>query len=343
MAIRIFIRIIIIMVDVRNKKILFLSPKGSCLHYSEGIKNVLQKKGATVFFYDERPSQNSFAKVLIKKFKKSFPIYYLAYINRLIKQHPKVDVVFIIRGEGLTLASMNLLKQAYPKAKFILYMWDVLRAVDVSEVIPFFDLVLTFDPDDAIKMGGGVKFFPTFYLEEYRTLQKTSVDIDVFFVGSIYANRFRELHQIEKILLKDNVVPFFYYYLPSRLLYFKNYVLTNRELKAKYKDFYYSPMTFQETLSYMARSKAILDIRYSEQKSLSMRAFEALGSGTKYITNNPEIRKYDFYHSNNIYIIGYEDRSISDFLRLEYQKIPQGLIEKYSVFNWVDSIFRLVV
>lgn len=330
------------MIDVKHKKILFLSPKGSCLHYSIGIKNVLEQKGATVFFYDERPSQNSFSKVLIKKFKRSLPSYYLAYINKLVKRHLEIDIVFIIRGEGLTLDSMKVLKQAYPNAKFILYMWDVLKAVDISEVIPSFDLVLTFDPDDAEKLGGKVKFLPTFYLEEYKTLQKTSIDIGVFFVGSIYANRFNALYQIKKMLLKEKITPFFYYYLPSRLLYLKNYVLHNRDLNAKYKDFYYSPMTFQETLKYVARSQAILDIRYSEQKSLSMRAFEALGSKTKYITNNPEIQKYDFYNSNNIYILGIDKRNISDFLKLEYEDIAPMIVEKYSVSNWVNSIFQLI-
>lgn len=330
------------MIDLKHKKILFLSPKGSCLHYSVGIKNVLEQNGATVFFYDERPSQNSFAKVLIKKFKRSLPIYYLAYIKKLVKRHPDIDVVFIIRGEGLTSESINVLKHAYPNAKFILYMWDVLEAVNVTEVIPSFDLVLTFDPDDAAKMGEKVRFLPTFYLKEYRDLQKTSIDIDVFFVGSIYANRFNALSQIKKILLENNIVPFFYYYLPSRLLYLKNYVLHNRELNAKYKDFYYSPMTFQETLKYVARSKAILDIRYSNQKSLSMRAFEALGSNTKYITNNPEIQKYDFYNPNNIYILGVDKRSISVFLEQKYENIDPMVVEKYSVSNWVDSIFQQI-
>lgn len=70
-----------------------------------------------------------------------------------------------------------------------------------------------------------------------------------------------------------------------------------------------------------------------------MRAFEALGAGIKYITNNPEIKKYDFYNSANIYLLGDDDRTISEFLALPLEKVDPVIKSKYSISSWIETIF----
>lgn len=329
------------MIDLLGKKILFLAPKGSCLHYSKGILHELKRRGAVVTFYDERPSQNSILKIALKKFKKKWPAFYSCYLKYIIQMNKKndYDIVFIIRGEGLMPVSINLLRTAYPHAKFILYMWDVLAAVDVREVIPYFDKVYSFDPEDVALVGGGLIFRPTFFLNDYSKVENREKKYDVFFVGSIYANRYMMLNSIKEMLYSQRLTCYFYYYLPSRFLFLRNYFFSNKKFKAKYSDFKYSPLSFKESMDVFFISRSILDIRYSSQKSLSMRAFEALGARVKYITNNPEIKKYDFYDSANVYLLGDEDKTISEFLALPLTNVDSKIISQYSVSSWVETVF----
>lgn len=90
-------------------------------------------------------------------------------------------------------------------------------------------------------------------------------------------------------------------------------------------------------------SKVVLDIVFREQKGLTLRCFEALATETKIITNNPEIRKYDFYNSQNIFI--FEDiekiKNIPiDFFKDPYKKINEKIVENYSVEKFLNDIFK---
>src|SRR5690606_39098696 len=60
---------------------------------------------------------------------------------------------------------------------------------------------------------------------------------------------------------------------------------------------------FSEIFKYSENSKIVIDIAHANQKGLSMRPFEALGLKRKLITNNTDIKNYDFYNPNNIFII----------------------------------------
>ena len=42
-----------------------ISPYGTCLHYTLAMKKELEKRGAEVRLYDERPSQKALAKIYI--------------------------------------------------------------------------------------------------------------------------------------------------------------------------------------------------------------------------------------------------------------------------------------
>lgn len=328
-----------------SKRILFLSPKGSCAHYSLSIVDILNDKGYEVDFYDERPSQLSFIKVLIKTVKKKITSIYSLYIRYLILKNRKkdYDYVWIVRGEGLMPESFSLLKKKYPKAKFILYMWDVLNAVDVSEVIPLFDKVYSFCPKDSQQFDN-IEFKPTFYLDKFKDIPQEEFKYDVFFAGSIYANRYKILNELKNILLKQNFKPFFYYYLPSRVILIKNALFTKERVRAKYSDFEYTPLSLSQSLDVLQYCKAVLDIRYGEQVSLSMRAFESLASKKKYITNNPEVMKYDFYNTDNVFVFNdfndLDSESFRTFLNSSFVMPEMHIYEKYSLTNWVNSIIK---
>jgi hypothetical protein len=92
---------------------------------------------------------------------------------------------------------------------------------------------------------------------------------------------------------------------------------------------------------YISAAKLLLDISRKEQKGLTFRVFESLGLEKKLITTNSDIKNYDFYNPKNILIISEENPIIPiDFFNNEYEDIPEFILKKYTLSNWVDVVFR---
>ena len=99
-------------------------------------------------------------------------------------------------------------------------------------------------------------------------------------------------------------------------------------------------MNREECLAAFEDSKAVLDCPVPNQEGLTMRTFETLALHRKLITTNRHVRKYDFYCSDNIYIVDSEKDEIPfDFFctpfNLEYE-----ISEKYSIKNFVKELIN---
>jgi hypothetical protein len=91
----------------------------------------------------------------------------------------------------------------------------------------------------------------------------------------------------------------------------------------------------------MKQSKVLLDIAQPKQEGLSFRIFEAMALEKKVITTNPAIVSYDFYNPENIFI--WEEGCTppaNGFFTNAYASLPAGIVEKYSLQNWVNKIFE---
>ena len=61
----------------------------------------------------------------------------------------------------------------------------------------------------------------------------------------------------------------------------------------------------------------------------------------KIITNKQDINKYDFYNSNNIFILGKDCiDDLKDFIISPYKDIPYEIEKKYDLEYWVDEYFH---
>ena len=70
-----------------------------------------------------------------------------------------------------------------------------------------------------------------------------------------------------------------------------------------------------------------------------MRTMEALAAKAKLITTNGEVVKYDFYDPADILVIDRENPAIpAEFLTTAYKDIPEEIVEKYSLTNWVKTL-----
>jgi hypothetical protein len=63
----------------------------------------------------------------------------------------------------------------------------------------------------------------------------------------------------------------------------------------------------------------------------------------KIITTNKSISEYDFYNPNNILILD-ENSEIDinlDFFKTPYQALSDAIYYKYTIENWVKTVFKL--
>lgn len=328
------------MINLKNKKVLMFSPYGATKHYGDAIKEELERRGAIVKGYDERPSQNAIMKIVIRLFKKKVPQIFSSYIERIIRQNANVefDYVLICRGEAFTEHSIDKLKKAFGKAKFILYLWDILETTNVKNIIHCFNKAMSFDPYNVLN-NKGLMFRPTFCVPAYEKVKPLKEGkYDIMFVGTLHSSRYKIIESFKQAFDKQNLTYFVYLYVPSILVYIKDLILKFPYISIKKVNF--SPITLNATVKKMDECCCVLDINYTTQKSLSMRPYEAMFSKRKYITTNPEIKNYDFYDENNILIIDINNPIIpKSFVDSSFKDIDPNILHRYSVKGFVEELF----
>ena len=97
-------------------------------------------------------------------------------------------------------------------------------------------------------------------------------------------------------------------------------------------------INYEQILKYIDESKCIIDIIQEFQGTLTWRPLEAMFYRKKLITNFKDIKEYDFYKKDNIFIIGEDDPSnIKNFVNTGYVDIPQNIIKKYTIDGWIEN------
>lgn len=270
-------------------------------------------------------------KYLIKLYNDSLKKFYTKKLNSF---NEEFDFFFTLAKEYSD-EFMVTLKNKYPNIKTILYLWDSL------ELSPYqknfhknFDYIFTFDRVDAEKYN--FVFRPTFYIDEFR---KNLVDfkkreIDLYYIGVDREKRRIEIiEEFYKVFKERNMNLFLKLYNRTKSLEIKEEI----QLKEK--------ILYSENMKKVKNSKVILDIAYKGQKGLTLRCFEAIATETKIITNNPEIKKYDFYSLNNIFCFKNieEIKNIpQNFFLTPYIQVDENIIEKYSIKSFLNEIFKKI-
>lgn len=329
------------MIDFKNKNIILFSPFGSCKSYSEEIRDELILRGANVVLYDERPSQSVVTKIYIYLFRRFFPSLFINYIKRIIKICPltKVDYILVVRGQGFDKIILDLLRDSYPGVVIILYQWDSLSSINAPNVIHEYDRAYSYDPSD-VSANRFFVFRPTFYLRQYKDLIKPALyEYDICFVGTLYKDRWPIIKKFKDYIEGQYFVSSFYLYLSSKIVYFL-YRLTSKEF-APIGAIHFNLLNGKDYISLVEKSRCILDINYTDQKGISLRAYEALASQRKYITTNNEIKKYDFYNPNNVLVVDANHINIpKEFIEGPFEPVEDAILYKYSVKGFIDEIFK---
>lgn len=239
------------------------------------------------------------------------------------------DYALFIRPD---LYSNDLISYIKRKAQLICaYQWDGLdRFPNVYNKISLFDRFFVFDEMDLSK---NINLLPTtnFYFDDIPTNRNKD---DIYFVGTFLKDRINLLMKLVKIFEDLNLKL-------SINLSLKNNYLLKKQLPKSIK-IIRKPLSFRDNLLNVAQSRVILDFANNIHNGLSMRTFESIGFRKKLITNNPLVKKYDFYNPNNIFVIENEQLDgIESFIDLPYEELSEEIYKKYSFTNWIKQILNI--
>ena len=197
------------------------------------------------------------------------------------------------------------IKRTKKENKVIVYFWNYID--DNNKYIlndKNIDEFWTFDKNDAKKYN--MKYNPQFYTKNVK-IQDEQNKYDVLFLGRPKTRK-KDIVDLEKKLKEEGIQ-------------------TNFKIIENEKDY----VSYDEYLKMIAESKCILDYNQEGQVGLSLRPMEALFLERKLITNNTDIKNYDFYNHDNIFI-----NEIKEFINKPYKKIDQDIIDYYDFDQWLN-------
>lgn len=212
---------------------------------------------------------------------------------------------------------LDLIRKFNPSIRIIYWYWNpVFRMKEVGEKSLSGVELWSFDPEDCKIYD--MKFNTTFYFKDIL-LPKNNIVYDIVFVGMNKGRR-DLLHDLQEKFTELGLCTHFHI-IPD-----KGEENKNKLMKIPYKDY----------LELVSKSKVILDIIPEGQSGLTLRPLESIFLRKKLITSDLSILNYDFYHKQNIFILGKDNiLDLKDFANTPYHHIDQSIIEKYDVQLWL--------
>lgn len=315
--------------------------------YPQIIKEELEGMGYNVDFFDDRPSTNVWVKAAIRVNPNSIKFYIRKYFEQVMTtvSSKKYDVVFLISGQSLSFNEdmIGHIKKTQPGAKFILYQWDSLRNFQhIKSVQKYFDKCFSFDKRDCVE-NSNLNFLPLFYCKRYEEIGKqlkNTYKYDFCFVGTAHPKKYKFISMMSEQLKSVYPNQFIYFFFPSPIVFFYRKLKDKELRKAHYKEFHYTPIKGDEMDKLFVESKCILDSPQDGQLGLTIRVLEALGAKKKLITTNADVKNYDFYRMENIYIYDGGIDLENTFFKSPYKEIGKDIYKKYSLKSWIETILN---
>lgn len=331
------------MSGMEGKRVLFISNRNFGIQ--QMIQQTLEKKGAIVEFYDERPANTFFVKAAIRLNRNLLGFYVNRYHRDLIARtaHKKYDYIFFIRGEVFSYRNLQALLAAHPEARSVVYHWDsIANNHNALNLLPLFDDKFTFDRTDSQRLGIG--FLPLFYYDHYSRLNDGRKEFkhDLLFVGTAHSDRYRIIKNVASRFESLGKRCYIYFFFQGKLMFYKYYLQHKEARSIKPSEVHYDSISNDDLLDLYRDSRIIVDVSHPKQTGLTLRCMEALGSARKLITTNRDIVNYDFYDPQNILVIDGDRIEVPvEFIESDYRPVPEEIYRKYSLSSWCDTLFGI--
>lgn len=246
------------------------------------------------------------------------------FFNRTLKD---LEGTLIVFDSMIRIEFMQWLKEKNPRAKVIFWYWNNEKDYRLypDELKDIACELWSFNKKDCEKYGlrYNTQFYGSYFFETVENeIEKISIKYDLVFVGR---NKGRNI-QIEEMLGAAT---------GKKINIYKYYV--NDNVYKLPKEGIHKPLSYMEFLKVEMQGKAILDWVVEETSGLSLRVMEALYFHKKLVTNNRNILEYDFYHSDNIFVVGHDAlEKLPDFLEKPYSKIKKEIRQSYQFNDWIS-------
>lgn len=327
-----------------NKKILLIAPV-FFNYYKEMIKE-LEEMGNNVDYVCDAPSNSNLSKAIgrINKnlIKLSTKKYFKNEVMPKIKNN-QYDYVLVVGGMtfAFTQEMVSQIRKMNSNAVFCLYQWDSEKNLPYSTGIhEYFDRIFSFDLNDCEEKSF-YSFLPLFYTRLYEKIgaqSKNEFEYDCSYVGTAHPQKYKDINEMSNALMSMMPKQYIYHYMPSKLKYIYQKLLAPEFKKAKFSDFQTEKIPSNKLNGIIFESRCILDAPQAGQTGLTIRSIECLGAKRKLITTNCDIKKYDFYREENIYVFEGDVDINSKFFTEKFIELPEDIYEKYSLRSWLKSI-----
>lgn len=224
---------------------------------------------------------------------------------------------------------VEYLKDKYPNSKFVYFYQDLVsrpREFSISEIESKFDLLLSFDQEDAKKYG--LLYYPLVYSPCDVPEDKSIKESDIYFIGKA-KNRLGDIVSAYEKLRSANL----------RCDFHITGVAPNDQKYADEID-YCVQMPYIENLKRIKATKCLLEIMQLGGHGYTLRTCEAIMYDKKMITNNPEIEKAPFYSPECIQPFRNVQEIDTDFILHEPLSVDYNYKEKLSPVHLLEFIDR---
>lgn len=324
---------------LKDKRILFISPR--FFDYEEAIISAIEKNGAVVDFFDERPSNSNWTKGLIRVNSNFLKTKITKYYQNVLKQITGTyDYFLLIKGESIPFFFLKELKKRQPKMERIFYMYDsVVEYPRAKELMRFFDKNISFEYQDAKKYN--MHFRPLFYTEEYIVkTNKQDKLYDLCFVGSAHTDRLIVGESLREEAENLGLRTYFYYYTPNLLSFFLKRIFDKNMRSFALSKLSFTKLSQSDLLNLYTKSRVVVDINKPFQNGLGFRTYESLLSGAKIISTNKDYRNYSFYDENRIEIIDRLKPKVNlELLNSEVEALSAIELKYLHIDQWLKDVF----
>ena len=231
------------------------------------------------------------------------------------------DDKIIVFDSGSSPYYLNWLLQRHPNKRIILFFWNPISNYPFDLVDPRVE-IWTYSKTDSLKHN--IKFNSQFYFDvladEAKDAKPSSASTcpKILFAG-------REKGRVD--ILND---------LRTRL----------SSAGAEVEQFLVPPpkhlgqlmektVPYREIVKMVKQTDIILDYTTIPDAGFSLRIMEALFWGKKLITNNISVLDSGFYHPENIYVLGKDERTFEEFFSCDPQPVDPAIQNWYRLSSWL--------
>ncbi len=269
---------------------------------------------------------NFFSKIIFKKNLKQIEIERI--ILKQIELIGYQDIIMIIRPDRISKKThFEIKKQA---SSYITYIYDSCKRFPIDHLLNgVFNEIFSFDIDDSKKYG--FTFITNYiYFEKKEIKSDSKNNYKAFIVMSAD----------ERIQILNKLADFF----TINKLKFKFVLVGKKRPKNLNENIEFSNKTFllSDYQKDIENSSILIDLIRFNHNGLSFRIFEALALQKKIITSNLSIKNYDFYNTESIFVLDTNNITVPlEFIESPFQPIDNAIYEKYTIKNWVKTVFKI--